>query len=303
MEQVRAPFQLGVGNEPVPGLTLRRRIGVGAFAEVWEAQEEASGRVMALKFLDCRTMASSVVANEIRVLRSLRELHHPNIIELFNIYSSSHYIIIGMERADGNLEDLRLAYQDETQRNIPADHLLDLLEQAAMGLDFLAGLSLSCINPASNGLQHCDVKPTNLLLKGDTLKIADFGLCAGTSWTTHRRGWRGTPPYAAPEMVTGQPVVGTDQFALAITFLKLSAGDRVFLPYSPTAPAKEAPVDMTKVRANELPVLARALHPTPSVRYPSCRQFVKALREAVFKPRAPFVPQSEPLPRMWKECS
>jgi serine/threonine-protein kinase len=276
------------GFRAMPGFNIRRKIGAGAFGQVWDAYDPA-GRVVALKFLDCRAMPPSIVASEIRVLRSLGDLHHANIIELFNVYSSGHYIILSMERADGNLEDLRQDYQAETRKNIPADHLLDLLGQAAEGLDFLAGLSLPCINPASTGLQHCDVKPTNLLLKGDTLKIADFGLCAGTSWTTHHKGWRGTVPYAAPELFHGQPVVGTDQFALAITYLKLSLGDRAFLPYNPTpaptAPPLTMPVDLTKVRIAELPVLARALATRPSARWPSCRQFIAELRQAVFRPR------------------
>jgi serine/threonine-protein kinase len=222
---------------------------------------------------------------EVRVLRSLQELRHPNIIGLLGVYASSHYIILSMEQADGNLDDLRQAYREETGKNIPPDHLLEILEQAAGALDFLTTVKLPGINPASAGLQHCDVKPSNLLLLANTVKVADFGLCAGTSWKTHRSGWRGTPPYVAPELYNGQPTVGTDQFALAITYLKLCTGERPFYPGDPAATPPSMPVDLTKLREKEVPIIARALHPQPSARWPSCRAFIQALRQAIVLPR------------------
>ncbi len=271
------------GQQPVPGLTLRRPLGAGAFAEVWDARD-AAGRRFALKCMDCRSKPPAIIASEVRVLRGLAQLRHPNIINLHGVYASSHYIILSMERADGNLEDLRQAYREETGKNIPPDHLLDILDQVAAGLDFLAGLRLPGINQSSHGLQHCDIKPSNLLLIGETVKIADFGLCAGSGWQTHRNAWRGTPPYAAPELFRGQATTGTDQFALAVTYLKLCAGERPFWPGDPSASPPTMPVDMTKVREKEVPVLARALHPQPSARYPSCQAFLAALRAAVKKP-------------------
>jgi serine/threonine-protein kinase len=275
---------LQAGQEPIQGYVLRHPLGAGAFAEVWAARDPA-GRPVALKFMDCRSKSSAMIASEIRVLRGLRELRHPHIIELLGVFASSHYIILSMERADGNLEDLRQAYRDETGMNIPPDHLLEMLDQVASALDFLAEVQLPEVNPSSHGLQHCDVKPTNLLLVGEQVKVADFGLCAGTSWTTHRNAWRGTPPYAAPELFRGQATRGTDQFALAITYLKLCAGDRVFWPSDPLAKPSTLPVDMTKVREREVSVIARALHPEPLARWPSCRDFLAALRAALQAPR------------------
>lgn len=273
------------GDQPIPGHVLRRQLGAGAFGEVWDARAP-DGRLVALKFLDCRALPAGVIGSEVRVLRGLRELHHPNIIQLVAVHASSHYIILSMERADGNLEALREAYFEETRRNIPPDHLFELLDQAAEALDFLAGLKLPGINQSSGALQHCDVKPSNLLLLGDTLKVADFGLCAGTAWQTHRQGgWRGTPPYAAPELYHGKATVGTDQFALAITYLKLVAGDRVFTPFDPSAPPGTLPIDMTKVREREVSVIAKALHSQPLARFASCKDFLAALRKAALSPR------------------
>lgn len=279
---------LEVGTQPIPGHRLRQRLGAGAVGEVWEAHGP-DGKLVALKFIDCRAACPSIISSEVRVLRGLSELEHPNFIRMHGVYSTGSHVVIGMERADGNLEDLRQVYLEETGKNVPIDHLLELLEQVAEGLDFLAALRLPGFNPASHGLQHCDIKPSNLLLLGDCVKIADFGLCASTNWHTHRNSWRGTPPYAAPELFKGQATLGTDQFALCITFLHLCVGDRPFWKTtSADGPPLGLPIDLTKLRERELPVIVRALHPHPDSRWPNCRAFVEALREVSLSCRPPL---------------
>jgi len=274
---------LEAGSRPIPGFRLTQRLGAGAFGEVWEAQDD-EGKLFALKFMDCRAKSNTVISSEIRVLRGLSELHHPNFIQLHGVHASSHYIILSMERADGNLEDLRQVYLEETGKSIPSDHVLEMLEQVAVALDFLAELKLPGVNQSSRGLQHCDIKPSNLLLMGNCVKIADFGLCAGTSWQTHRKGWRGTPPFAAPELYKGQATVGTDQYALCITFLKLCAGDRPFWKDRPLdGPPSGMPVDVSKLRDREVPIIIRALHEQPLMRWPSCQAFIQALRDSMYK--------------------
>ncbi len=276
---------LDPGMRPPPGFRLGRQLGAGGFGEVWEAVN-ADGKSLALKFMDCRTKPSGVISSEIRVLRALRELKHPHIIQLFDVYATSHYIVLSMERADGNLNDLHQAYLDETGKHVPPDHLLEMLGQVAVGLDFLAGVHLPGYHAASRGLQHCDIKPSNLLLVGETVKIADFGLCAAANWQTHKNGWKGTPLYAAPELYKGGATASTDQYALAVTFLKLCAGDRPFWPQRPAGAAPpDCGVDLTKVREAELPVIRRALHPLPSCRWPSCQDFIRALRHAILHHR------------------
>jgi serine/threonine protein kinase len=274
---------LGVDMQPIPGYRLCEKIGVGAFGQVWKADKD--GVEVALKFLDARAHSSSSLANEIRILRGLAELSHPHIIQFLNVHATSRYLVLEMELGDRNLHDLHQEHFDQTGTDLPRVLALDLLDEAAEALDFLAGVSLPGVHMSSissRGLQHCDVKPSNLLLVGETLKIADFGLCAGSRRQTHHNGWKGTRPYAAPELHRGQAVSGTDQYALAVTFCELIAGVEPFLPeaLSRTAPPCPMPIDLGKMRYHESPVLARALHPQPSARYPSCRSFLEALRKA-----------------------
>jgi serine/threonine protein kinase len=277
--------QLEAGLQPIPGYRLTGPLGAGAFAQVWEARND-NGQRVALKFIDCRAHPASLVASEVRVLRALAGLRHPNIIQLFGVHPWSRYLVLMMERADSNLADLHAAYREQAGGNVPADHALDLLEQAAIALDFLATTTLPGF-ASSRGLQHCDVKPSNLLVVGTRLKVADFGLCAGSGWRTHKRGWKGTLPYAAPELFNGGAAPGTDQFALAVTYCEMVMGERLFWKGSlKDTPPPGIPIDLTKLRENEFPVLVRALHPMPSSRWPSCQAFVAALRKAVAAPRS-----------------
>ena len=285
---------LEAGSQPIPGHRLTQRLGAGAFGEVWESTGP-DGKLVALKFMDCRTSSPSLISSEIRVLRGLSELKHAHFIQMHSVHATAHHIVLSMERADGNLEDLRQVYLEETGKNIPSDHLLDMLEQVATALDCLAELKLPGVNASSRGLQHCDIKPSNLLLIGDCVKVADFGLCASTSWQTHRNGWRGTLPFAAPELFKGQATLGTDQYALCITFLKLCAGDRPFWTSEPSdAPPSGLPIDLSKLRERELPIVTRALHPQAGSRWPSCQAFIQALRDASLSNRPQLAFRSRP---------
>src|SRR5207253_5424904 len=87
------------------------------------------------------------------------------------------------------------------------------LREAAEVLDFLH---------QQHGLQHLDVKPQNLFLIGNHVKVADFGLASSL-----RQGGAvasGTPLYAAPEIFQGQLSPQCDQYSLAITYQELLTG-------------------------------------------------------------------------------
>ena len=277
---------LQANTEPVPGYRLQCRLGAGGFGEVWEAIAPDGAKV-ALKFIDSRSKDATLLRSEIRILRSIRELDHPNLIRLIDVFACSHYLVLCMERADGNLDELRQAYHDETGGHIPADHLMELMEQTATGLDYLANLRLPGFNMTALGMQHCDVKPTNLLLLGDDVKIADFGLCAGMGQQTHRKGLRGTPPFAAPELYQGRVCSQTDQYSLAVSWCDLVGGNRMFRKNMGTDGGTTYSIDLTLAREREVSALARALSDDPLRRHPNCLAFVAALREANNLPRRP----------------
>jgi serine/threonine protein kinase len=271
---------IAAGMEACPGYKLTKRLGRGGFGEVWEAQTNATGSIVALKFLDCRNQHAGMVANEIKLLVSLRELKHPHLIQLKSITTVPNYIVIVMERADGSLNDLHYIYREDYKTHMPPLVLCNLLEQAAVALDFLAEQRVPAFGFSKAGLQHCDVKPSNLLLLGDQIKVADFGLSGAVRNNTHSNVVMGTPPYAAPELFEGRSSPRTDQFGLAVAYCELRCG-HFPLPVTKDLSYPNIPPDLNRLPTQERPVVARALHKQWLDRWPSCTAFIQALRQVV----------------------
>ena len=153
------------------------------------------------------------------------------------------------------------------------------LSQAAEALDFL-NTRQHRIEGKKVGIQHCDIKPSNMLLFGDTVKLADFGLMSLTTAKiqAHRRG--GTVDYMAPEQFQGRISDWTDQYSLAVTYIFLRSGQ---MPFADT-PRKIEPTydrpepDLSMLPAGERPILARALNRLPHERFRSCGDLMRTDR-------------------------
>lgn len=273
-----AAVRLEDGVEALPGHRLVRFLGRGGFGEVWEAHAPG-GRRVALKFLPGGKGPGT--SREVQSIEMVRRLRHPHLVEVYNVWSCPGFVVVAMELAEGSLEDLLAAHLEEFSTPIHAVDLLPLLTQAAEGLDFLNGRRHR-LQGRLAGLQHGDVKPANLLLIGDTIKVSDFGLASPTSGATrpHRRA--GTVPYTAPEVVSGWLSDRADQHALAVTYYRLRTG-RLPFPDVPEAFAADyvrPAADLSLLPQAERPAVARALAVTPQDRWPSCADLMDHLRQA-----------------------
>ena len=147
------------------------------------------------------------------------------------------------------------------------------------------------------GLVHRDVKPANMLLdvrpdRPDHVYLSDFGLSKGSLSSAGLTGTGqslGTPDYMAPEQIEGRAVDGrADQYALACAAFELLCGEAPFRRdqgMAVCAHLQQPPPSLASRRPG-LPaaadaVFARALAKDPADRYPGCRQFADALREAL----------------------
>lgn len=272
---------LARGSEPYPGYKLGRFIGRGSWGEVWHATDPA-GSDVALKFITCDNPV--LAAREIRALQSIRQLTHPHLVNIHHIWASSGHVVIAMELAEGNLLDLLHIYLEEYQRPIFPDHLCHYLRQAAAALDFLNARQHT-INGRLVAVRHGDVKPSNLLVVGKKIKVADFSLSIQTASTMWYHDRAGTLNYAAPELFQGCISDRTDQYALAITYYELRTG-RLPFPDTPQRfdPKYVRPVpDLSLISVPEQLVLLRALHPIPQNRWPSCTEMMDQLTQAVTK--------------------
>jgi serine/threonine protein kinase, bacterial len=274
---------LSAGLEPFPGYCLLQPLGRGGWGEVWQARRP-DGAEVALKFLpsDCALAG----AQEVRAVQSIRQLQHPHLIRIDQIWAWSGYVVVAMELADGSLVDLLDIYCQDYGTCIVAEHLCHYLSQAADALDFL-NTRQHLLNGQRVAVRHCDIKPSNLLLLQSKVKLADFSLAALTTspiWF-HRRV--GTLNYAAPEVFQGQLSDRTDQYALAVSYVELRTGQ---LPFHDTPSVftksyvRPAP-DLTLLDAWERPIIARGLDPVPQDRWPSCQEMIYRLTLAARRAR------------------
>jgi serine/threonine protein kinase len=234
----------------------------------------------AIKFLSSDSQLAA--AQEIRALQAIRQISHPNLVRIEQVWSCPGFLAIVMEMAEGNLLDLLEVYYAEFNIPIVADHLCYFLRQAAEAIDFL-NARRHVVDGRRVAYRHGDVKPSNLLVQGRTVKLADFSLAVQTTspmWY-HRRV--GTVEYAAPELFQGWMSDRTDQYALAVSYCQLRTG-RLPFPDTPLTfePGYVRPVpNLSHLTAAERPILARALAAVPQDRWPSCVDMVTRLIEAL----------------------
>jgi serine/threonine protein kinase len=270
--------RLQAGLEPYPGYSLRRFLGKGACGEVWEAA--TPNGAAALKLMRCGT--SSLAREEMRSIQLMRELQHPNLIRVDRVWAYQEYLVVAMELASTSLEQLFKAYQAEVGIPILPKHVCGALAQVASALDF-CNRRQHLVNGQRLGVQHCDVKPSNFLLLGNTVKLSDFGLASGLAAPRkiHRRA--GTPGFAGPEVLRGELSDATDQYALAVSYCWLRGGRLPFPTRSSRLPSdfvRREP-DLGVLSAAERPLITRALAPSPTDRWPSCGELIARLTEAV----------------------
>jgi serine/threonine protein kinase len=261
------------------GYRLCELLGRGAFGEVWRA-EAPGGIMVAVKILSL-ALKPDKAQRELDALRSMRELRHPYLLAISAIFAEPERVFVVTELADTSLGKRLAVCQQAGQSGIPPGELLGYMREAAEALDFLHG----------NNRLHRDIKPDNLLLVAQHLKVADYGLARvlQKQQTTQSESVVGTGPYMAPEMWEGKIGPRSDQYSLAATYAELRCGHPPFeaqnLPQLMYLHLKQPP-DLDGIPAAERQVLEKALAKTSAERYPTCMAFVVALIKAFKAGRA-----------------
>jgi serine/threonine protein kinase len=256
------------GAEPLPGYRLLKPLGRGGFGEVWKC-EAPGGLHKAIKFV---SRSGDQFRQELAAFEQIKSIRHPYLLMLERVEVTGTELVMVMELADCQLQDRLLACRENGHPGIPRDELLGYLKEAAEALDMIG---------CRHGLQHLDVKPENLFLVSDHVKLGDYGLVRRADLTEEDDDKRGfTPRYTAPEVLRGQVHPHSDQYSLALVYYELVTGS---FPYSgQTAQELMRQHGMAKPNLSELPaaeqeVVGRALAKDPNHRFPSCSAFVKAL--------------------------
>ena len=124
-----------------------------------------------------------------------------------------------MELADRSLWDRFKECRTQGLQGIPREELLRYMEETAEALDLMND---------QYQLQHLDIKPQNLFLVYNHIKVADFGLVKDLEGMKAHVTGGVTPVYAAPETFDGEVSRFCDQYSLAIVYQELLTGQRPF---------------------------------------------------------------------------
>ncbi|XP_067847917.1 MAPK/MAK/MRK overlapping kinase-like isoform X1 [Heptranchias perlo] len=166
---------------------LVAKIGEGTFSEVWKAQSLKNGTYYACKKMK-QQIESIEQVNNLREIQAMRRLSlHPNILQLHEVAydKKSGSLALICELMDMNIYELIRG-----RRNLlPEGKIKSYMYQLCKSLDYMH----------RNGIFHRDVKPENILIKQNLLKLADFGSCRSVFSKQPYTEYISTRWYRAPE--------------------------------------------------------------------------------------------------------
>ena len=282
---------------------LRRLIGRGGTGEVYLADDQRLPRQVAIKviFGEYLNQADAKVVARLfqREAQAIALLNHPNILPLFDF---------GEESIDGTMLSYLVtpfcpegSFKEWLHRR-PGGALLSPHELLA-----LRGLAADALEYAhSKGIVHCDVKPSNFLVRSrratsdqPDLLLIDFSIARLAQRTASvSQTVRGTPSYMSPEQWQGRPVPACDQNALACMAYELLTGSPHFqgtlgqLMYHHLTAPPQPPTTITRGLPPALDaVMLQALAKQPEARFPSVTAFVEAFHQAIQTAAQPPAPQ------------
>lgn len=267
-------------------------LGSGGFGEVVGAFDRHTGGTVAVKVLhksatDVDPRAASRMRQEAEILRSIE---HPNIVKILEVGTFEGGQFLVMELIEGRGLDQILT--EESILSTP--RVLSLTSQLLQALD--------AVHEAA--ILHRDLKPENILLVdhqgSELVKLVDFGVAkaeelqsndpdeAITLVKTRVGSFVGTPRYAAPEIVVGDPAeASADLFCVGLIAYEALAGEPLIKGTTHTELMNELvfprPFDLSAVPGNWIPWLEKILEKNPEQRLQTAREAL-ALLATIFPP-------------------
>ena len=275
---------------------IERELGAGGMATVYLAHDIEHDRGVALKVLNpelAKTVGADRFKREIRVAS---RLDHPNILRVLDSGEVTDLLWFTMPYVQGqNLNDL-------LQRGEP------LPLPRALAITRAVGSALALAH--EQGVVHRDIKPENILLEGEQVMVADFGVARAVSEMHEKLTATGvivgTPVYMSPEQASGEKEIDgrSDQYALASVLYEMVSGEAPFKGPTPSAtlvrrfagpprplrPAIDVPEAVERA-------IFRALDRDPVARYPTVGDFLDALEGKAVALPAAATPSPAPPPQ------
>lgn len=193
---------------------LIERLGRGGFGEVWLA-EKRSGvltKKVAVKLPHQESVNLEAIKQEAELWEQVSK--HENVLTIFDADIYDGQVAIISEYAEGGSLDDKL----KRDGKFPVEQAVEMIIGILKGLAHLH----------SKNIVHRDIKPQNILLQGNTPRLADFGISRAMNTANISSVIIGTDSYMAPEALDGVRNVQTDIWSVGVVFYRLLKGGLPF---------------------------------------------------------------------------
>jgi len=238
---------------------VERRLGIGAFAAVYQAMDTIQGIRVALKVPHESFVTAQVLKDFRNEIRTTSRLEHTNILSLKDASIIDERLVmvfrLGIETLD-----------DRLRRRMSLETAMNLSEQ------ILAGTAYA----HRQRIVHCDIKPENVILfENQHVRLADFGIAKVSQRTLHGSG-TGTVGYMAPEQAMGRPSLKSDVFSAGLIVYRMLSGHWPEWPYE--WPFEGAHRLRGRVHPDFISFMKKAISLKPTARYRDADQMLSAFR-------------------------
>ena len=274
-------FQTALAGE----YSLERELGRGGMGVVYLAREVRLAREVAIKVLPPEFAAQPERREQfIREAQMAARLSHPNIVPIHRVDEAGGFVYFVMAYIAGETLAQRIAERGP----LPPHQAARVLRETAWALTYAH----------ASGLVHRDVKADNILIERSTGRavVTDFGIAsaAHADARTSEGTITGSPHYASPEQIAGQPVdAASDLYSLGIVGYFALTGRLPFdaptlrevvgmhLTVRPPTIASLAPTVPSRLAQ----IVERCLAKRPEQRPADARVFAESLDQAIDPPR------------------
>jgi CheY-like chemotaxis protein/tRNA A-37 threonylcarbamoyl transferase component Bud32 len=202
----------------IPGIKVLHLIGEGGTARVYLASRDRDDEPLVVKILRSEVTADSrALARFMEEYALVERIQSPHVARIYDHGISEEHAYLVMEFFEGGDLQRRLG-----GRPLAPDESLRLFRELMLALGDIH----------EKGILHRDLKPQNLMFRGDgTLAIVDFGIAKHIDAVdmTGRGEILGTPRYMSPEQVQGKALdLRTDIYSAGVLLFQMLTGRHLF---------------------------------------------------------------------------
>jgi serine/threonine protein kinase len=252
-----------------------KELGRGGMGVVYKARDGELGRMVALKTLLVAEDTDGLkTARFLQEAQALASLHHPNVVQIYDMGQQEGIPFFVMEYVEGETLDKKIA------RGMPAKEALEIMETVAKAVAYVHG----------QNLLHRDLKPGNIMIdQNGIVKVMDFGLTKSieSEQKLSQEGMAvGTAGYIAPEQLDGNAQECSDVYSLGVILYQMLTDTLPFTGSSPTSilwkqlsgPATPPSYHNAKVSKDVDTIALKAFEYEAAHRYPTAQALAEDIR-------------------------